>query len=52
MREAKLQGDWTGPDEAYEAAARDFLFALLAPGSTFRRGGRRVRAAHRSGRAR
>ena len=27
IREAKLQGDWTGPDEAYEAAARDFLFS-------------------------
>ena len=24
VREAKLQGDWTGPNEAYEAAARDF----------------------------
>jgi len=35
IREAKLQGDWTGPDEPYEAAARDFLFSLLAPGSTF-----------------
>ncbi|MGA3400457.1 MAG: malto-oligosyltrehalose synthase [Acetobacteraceae bacterium] len=35
IREAKLQGDWTGPDEAYEAAARDFLFSLLAPGSAF-----------------
>jgi (1->4)-alpha-D-glucan 1-alpha-D-glucosylmutase len=37
IREAKLQGDWTGPDEAYEASARDFLFALLAPGSAFAR---------------
>ena len=35
IREAKLQGDWTGPDEAYEAAAREFLFSLLAPGSVF-----------------
>ena len=35
IREAKLQGDWTGPDETYEAAARDFLFSLLAPRSTF-----------------
>ena len=35
IREAKLQGDWTGPDEAYEAAARDFLFSLLAPDSAF-----------------
>jgi (1->4)-alpha-D-glucan 1-alpha-D-glucosylmutase len=35
IREAKLQGDWTGPDEAYEAAARDFLFSLLGPGSAF-----------------
>ncbi|HVB66928.1 MAG TPA: malto-oligosyltrehalose synthase [Acetobacteraceae bacterium] len=35
IREAKLRGDWTGPDEAYEAAARDFLFSLLAPGSLF-----------------
>jgi malto-oligosyltrehalose synthase len=37
IREAKLQGDWTAPDEAYEAAARDYLFALLAPGSGFAR---------------
>jgi (1->4)-alpha-D-glucan 1-alpha-D-glucosylmutase len=35
IREAKLQGDWTGPDEPYEAAAREFLFTLLAPGSAF-----------------
>ena len=35
IREAKLQGDWTGPDEAYEAAARDFLMRLLSPGSVF-----------------
>ena len=35
IREAKLQGDWTGPDEAYEAAAREFLSRLLSPGSVF-----------------
>jgi (1->4)-alpha-D-glucan 1-alpha-D-glucosylmutase len=35
IREAKLKGDWTGPDEAYEAAARDFLFSLLAPRNAF-----------------
>ena len=35
IREAKLQGDWTGPDEAYEAATRDSLMHLLAPGSAF-----------------
>jgi (1->4)-alpha-D-glucan 1-alpha-D-glucosylmutase len=35
IREAKLHGDWTGPDEAYETAARDFLFRLLASGSAF-----------------
>ncbi len=35
IREAKLQGDWTGPDEAYESAARDLLFHLLTPGSNF-----------------
>jgi (1->4)-alpha-D-glucan 1-alpha-D-glucosylmutase len=35
IREAKLKGDWTGPDEPYETAARDFLFLLLAPGSEF-----------------
>jgi malto-oligosyltrehalose synthase len=35
IREAKLRGDWTGPDEPYEAASRDFLFSLLAAGSPF-----------------
>ncbi len=35
IREAKLQGDWTGPNELYEAAARAFLFSLLSPGSAF-----------------
>jgi len=35
IREAKLQGDWTGPDEAYETAAREFLMRLLSPGSGF-----------------
>ena len=35
IREAKLQGDWTGPDEAYETAARDFLLRLLSPGNAF-----------------
>ena len=37
IREAKLQGDWTGPDEAYEEAARDFLFSLLTAGTAFAR---------------
>ena len=35
IREAKLQGDWTGPDEAYEAAVRDFLLHLFTPSSAF-----------------
>ena len=35
LREAKLRTDWTAPNEAYEATARDFLFGLLAPGSRF-----------------
>ena len=35
IREAKLQGDWTGPDEAYEAAARDFLFHCWRPAARF-----------------
>jgi len=34
-REAKLYTDWTAPDEAYEQSARDFLFAILAPGTPF-----------------
>jgi (1->4)-alpha-D-glucan 1-alpha-D-glucosylmutase len=34
-REAKLNTDWTVPNAQYEDAARDFLFAVLAPGSTF-----------------
>jgi malto-oligosyltrehalose synthase len=35
IREAKLQGDWTGPDDAYEAAAHDFLVLLMSAGSEF-----------------
>lgn len=35
LREAKLRTDWTVPDEAYEATAGDFLFALFLPGSPF-----------------
>ncbi|MFM0341010.1 malto-oligosyltrehalose synthase [Paraburkholderia fungorum] len=31
LREAKLQTNWLAPDEAYEAACRDFLFDILAP---------------------
>jgi (1->4)-alpha-D-glucan 1-alpha-D-glucosylmutase len=30
-REAKLQTSWHAPDEAYEAAARAFLFDILSP---------------------
>jgi maltooligosyltrehalose synthase len=30
LREAKLATDWTAPNEAYEAAARNFLLRLLA----------------------
>jgi (1->4)-alpha-D-glucan 1-alpha-D-glucosylmutase len=30
-REAKLQTSWHAPDEAYETAARAFLFDILAP---------------------
>ena len=29
LREAKLATDWSAPNEAYEAAARDFLLALV-----------------------
>jgi maltooligosyltrehalose synthase len=29
LREAKLHTDWADPDQAYEAAARRFLFSLL-----------------------
>ncbi len=35
LREAKLRTDWTTPNGDYEAKARDFLHALLAPGSRF-----------------
>ncbi len=31
LREAKLLSEWAAPNEAYEAAARDFLFAVLDP---------------------
>ena len=34
-REAKLNTDWTVPHAGYEDSARDFLFAVLAPRSTF-----------------
>ncbi|HEV3105732.1 MAG TPA: malto-oligosyltrehalose synthase, partial [Trinickia sp.] len=30
LREAKLRTSWQAPDEAYEAASRDFLFDILA----------------------
>ncbi len=36
LREAKLRTDWTAPDQDYEAVARDFLFHLFSPESTFR----------------
>lgn len=29
-REAKLETDWTAPNEAYESASRDFLFGILS----------------------
>jgi (1->4)-alpha-D-glucan 1-alpha-D-glucosylmutase len=32
MREAKLNSEWANPDEAYEAACRDFLSRTLDPG--------------------
>ncbi len=35
LREAKLETDWVAPNAAYEDAARGFVMALLAPGSTF-----------------
>ena len=35
LREAKLRTDWTAPNEAYEARARDFLFSLFSPGRGF-----------------
>jgi (1->4)-alpha-D-glucan 1-alpha-D-glucosylmutase len=35
LREAKLRTDWTAPNEQYETTARDFLFQLLSPGSSF-----------------
>ena len=35
LREAKLRTNWKSPDEAYEALARNFLFALLARESPF-----------------
>ncbi|RKP47443.1 malto-oligosyltrehalose synthase [Trinickia fusca] len=31
LREAKLRTSWHAPDQAYEAASRDFLFDILAP---------------------
>ncbi|CAH1654001.1 MULTISPECIES: malto-oligosyltrehalose synthase [unclassified Chelatococcus] len=31
LREAKLRTSWTAPDDAYEAAQRQFLFMLLDP---------------------
>jgi (1->4)-alpha-D-glucan 1-alpha-D-glucosylmutase len=31
LREAKRRTDWAVPNEAYEAACRDFLFAAMAP---------------------
>jgi (1->4)-alpha-D-glucan 1-alpha-D-glucosylmutase len=31
LREAKLETDWSAPNEAYETASRDFLFAILSP---------------------
>ncbi len=31
LREAKLRTDWFTPNLGYEAACRDFLFAILAP---------------------
>jgi len=33
LREAKLETDWTAPNASYENAARDFLLAVMAPGS-------------------
>ncbi|WP_204848366.1 malto-oligosyltrehalose synthase [Rhodopila globiformis] len=35
LREAKLRTDWTQPNEAYEAAAGDFLARLFEPGNGF-----------------
>jgi (1->4)-alpha-D-glucan 1-alpha-D-glucosylmutase len=35
LREAKLRSSWAAPDEAYEAAAADYLRALLAPHAAF-----------------
>ncbi len=32
LREAKLRSSWAEPDEAYEAACRDFVERLLDPG--------------------
>ncbi len=32
LREAKLRSSWAEPDEAYEAACRDFIERLLDPG--------------------
>jgi (1->4)-alpha-D-glucan 1-alpha-D-glucosylmutase len=31
LREAKLETDWTAPNEAYETAARNFLMGLFTP---------------------
>jgi (1->4)-alpha-D-glucan 1-alpha-D-glucosylmutase len=35
LREAKLNSSWACPDEGYEAACRDYLDDLMAPGSAF-----------------
>jgi (1->4)-alpha-D-glucan 1-alpha-D-glucosylmutase len=35
LREAKLRTNWTTPDAAYEAVAKDFLFNLVSPGGNF-----------------
>jgi (1->4)-alpha-D-glucan 1-alpha-D-glucosylmutase len=32
LREAKLRSDWSQPNQAYEAAARDFVLHLIADG--------------------
>ncbi len=36
LREAKRHTAWVAPDEAYEAACRDFLFAMLDPSRSSR----------------
>jgi malto-oligosyltrehalose synthase len=35
LREAKLHTDWTSPNETYETAAANFLFALFSPNGDF-----------------